>query len=202
MTTHKPADERRAMILTAARTCFLRNGYAQTRMDEIAREAGLSKGGVYFHFQSKDEIFEALHIEHQEQLRQGVDALVASGLPATQQLHLLAQLLVARVGEPVERQRFLLVIAEMGLRKPEVIPRVRDMYCHYVDVGEALIRAGIESGEFREVDARGVSVLLKFLVDGMEYSLALGHPAGPADLVSAFMSLVTGGLLRTPATAP
>ena len=64
MTKHMSADERTSQILDAAKRCFLQKGYSSTRMDEIASEAGLSKGGVYFHFNSKRAIFEEL-VQHE-----------------------------------------------------------------------------------------------------------------------------------------
>jgi len=47
-------------ILDAALAEFSEHGFAATTMDDIARRCGLSKGGLYTHFASKDEIFEAL----------------------------------------------------------------------------------------------------------------------------------------------
>lgn len=47
-------------ILDAALAEFSEHGFAATTMDDIARRCGLSKGGLYAHFASKDEIFEAL----------------------------------------------------------------------------------------------------------------------------------------------
>lgn len=49
-----------AEILDAALLEFSEKGYAATRMDDIAQRAGLSKGGLYAHYDSKDAIFEAL----------------------------------------------------------------------------------------------------------------------------------------------
>ena len=51
---------RAAQILDAALAEFSEHGFAATTMDDIARRCGLSKGGLYAHFASKDEIFEAL----------------------------------------------------------------------------------------------------------------------------------------------
>lgn len=53
-------DDRAAMILDAALQEFSARGYEATRVDDIARRAGLSKGGLYAHFESKEEIFAAL----------------------------------------------------------------------------------------------------------------------------------------------
>ena len=47
-------------ILKAAMKIFVVNGYSDTKMDDIALGAGLSKGAVYHHFNSKNELFLSL----------------------------------------------------------------------------------------------------------------------------------------------
>lgn len=54
--TKQSSAVRRRALLEAASRLFRAHGYADTRMSAIAREAGLSKGGVYFHFPSKDAL--------------------------------------------------------------------------------------------------------------------------------------------------
>ena len=49
-------DRRRRHIVDAARACFVRGGIERTTMDDICKHAGLSKGAVYGHFSSKDEL--------------------------------------------------------------------------------------------------------------------------------------------------
>jgi AcrR family transcriptional regulator len=51
-------------ILAAAEAIFARSGYYQTRMEDIAREAELAKGTLYYYFKSKDEIY--LHLLDRE----------------------------------------------------------------------------------------------------------------------------------------
>ena len=51
---------RRQQILDAARTCFLRNGFHQTSMQDVISEAGLSVGAVYRYFPSKNDLITAL----------------------------------------------------------------------------------------------------------------------------------------------
>jgi AcrR family transcriptional regulator len=53
-------DERRAHILAAARRCFVRDGFHQTSMQDLVREAGLSSGAIYRYFDSKDEMILAI----------------------------------------------------------------------------------------------------------------------------------------------
>lgn len=52
--------ETREAVLAAARALFVRQGYLRTSVDEIARKAGISKGGIYFHFPDKADIVHEL----------------------------------------------------------------------------------------------------------------------------------------------
>src|SRR2546428_10561294 len=61
----KPRAERpepsRKQLMTAAIDCFARLGYQGTTIDRIARDAGVTKGAVYYHFRDKEELlFEAV----------------------------------------------------------------------------------------------------------------------------------------------
>ncbi|UCE42836.1 MAG: TetR/AcrR family transcriptional regulator [Candidatus Aminicenantes bacterium] len=56
MAIKKPKQVRTGEIIRAAVDEFLENGYEKTSMESIARRAGVSKGGLYHHFSSKDEI--------------------------------------------------------------------------------------------------------------------------------------------------
>ena len=51
------APDARAALLDAAAKAFASHGYAGASVDRIAREAGLSKGTFYWHFDSKEELF-------------------------------------------------------------------------------------------------------------------------------------------------
>src|SRR5437899_355118 len=50
-------EQTRSEILEAARAVFLRRGFHAASLDEIAEEAGYTKGAVYSSFESKDELF-------------------------------------------------------------------------------------------------------------------------------------------------
>jgi AcrR family transcriptional regulator len=54
------AEDARQRLLTAASKVFARLGYHGASVDAIAAEAGLTKGAVYWHFKSKDELLQAL----------------------------------------------------------------------------------------------------------------------------------------------
>lgn len=52
-----PAEKRREQILKAAEKVIIKRGYRHTTMDQVARQARLTKGALYFHFKNKEDIF-------------------------------------------------------------------------------------------------------------------------------------------------
>lgn len=78
---------RRAAILDAAMRVFLRYGFKKTSMDDLARAAGLSRQGLYIHFSTKEELFQATVLHLVELLRgKARAALAAEGTPIDDRL--------------------------------------------------------------------------------------------------------------------
>ena len=65
-------------IRKAALATFLRYGFKKTSMDDIAKAAGITRQGLYFHFQSKDELFAAAVRSALESTLQAVTAALES----------------------------------------------------------------------------------------------------------------------------
>lgn len=55
--TRRPAEEREAQIIEAAFTAFAANGLDETRLEDIARLAGVAKGTIYLYFPNKEALF-------------------------------------------------------------------------------------------------------------------------------------------------
>jgi AcrR family transcriptional regulator len=72
-----PPDERRALIEDAAARLFAEQGYAATRLDEIAIAADVTKPVLYRHFDSKKALYLTLLAKHVQQLPRFVDPTVA-----------------------------------------------------------------------------------------------------------------------------
>ncbi|GAB3249832.1 TetR family transcriptional regulator [Chitinimonas naiadis] len=58
--TKEQAAETREQLLDAAERVFCSKGVAQTTLDDIAREAGLTRGALYWHFKNKTDLFSAM----------------------------------------------------------------------------------------------------------------------------------------------
>jgi TetR/AcrR family transcriptional regulator, fatty acid metabolism regulator protein len=78
MTTQERSRTRRQKVLDAALRVFAERGYSETAVDEIARASETSKGGLYFHFPSKQALFLALLDEASDALLGRVEAAMAA----------------------------------------------------------------------------------------------------------------------------
>ena len=67
-------SQRRDEIMAAAKKVFARNGFHATTIADIAKEAGLAYGSVYWYFDSKDDLFHALMAAEEYALRTHVAA--------------------------------------------------------------------------------------------------------------------------------
>jgi len=59
--TKEDAEQTRSDILNAAASVFICKGFPKSSLEEIARQANVTRGAVYWHFKNKAEIFDALH---------------------------------------------------------------------------------------------------------------------------------------------
>jgi AcrR family transcriptional regulator len=143
-------EERPAEITRAALEAFAEHGYAATRVEEVAKRAGVSKGLLYLYFRTKEELFKAVI---RSAVVPRIDALKAavadSGLTAEAFLRGPFLTFIRRLPDSPARIVVRLMIAE-GPKHPDLT----EFYCEQVvTVGvealRQLIERGIEAGEFR-----------------------------------------------------
>jgi AcrR family transcriptional regulator len=143
---------RPAEILDAALTVFAEKGYAGTRMDDIARCAGVTKGTIYLYFENKEAVFKSLVRESIGVMLAGVTADVGNIQGSAKDLIRFA--LGAMANLLTTSNRVVLpkiIVAESG-NFPELARFYRE---EIIDRGLALlsslIERGIAQGEFRRV---------------------------------------------------
>jgi AcrR family transcriptional regulator len=141
-------------IATAALACFAERGFAATRLDEVARRAGVTKGTLYLYFPNKEELFKAV-------VRQAVLPNLVSGEELIAQSKesaptVLAQLLTnwSKVMSTPASAIPKIVLAETG-NFPDIARFYLDEVVHRgVNLYTRLLQRGIERGEFRPMDVQ------------------------------------------------
>lgn len=107
-----PPEVRALQILDAALVEFSERGFAATRMEDIARRCGLSKGGLYAHFAGKDEVFEALLTRSLTPPDWDAIPALAEGAGAPELAQWLVDKLYGSLGRPEAVATLRLLVAE------------------------------------------------------------------------------------------
>ncbi len=162
------SEQRKNQILDAAMQVFARLGFHKARMDDVAREAGVSKGLLYWYYKNKDALIAAildrLFSQEMGHLRQ---ALVAPG-PVSERLLALG----GETARHVLRLKFLAPIAfefyALAGRNAHVRSALQRYYAQYRQNLTQLIEEGIASGEFRpDTQAETVAQTIIALFEGL-----------------------------------
>lgn len=194
MTRHLPEQARREQILRAARRCFIDNGYHPTRMDDIARAAELSKGGVYFHFKSKQEVFEQLVEEEFHRSMEFLKTVGHGDASVFEKMQLIGGHYLQYFNAAPDAPRFFVVMGEMALRDDRLSQRLLEMQTAFIDEIARLLQKGVEEGTLRDVDTVAVAAILKALLDGLEGLHALKYPMEVSRFLGTGLQLVLRGL--------
>jgi AcrR family transcriptional regulator len=145
------AAERRGAIIEAAMDEFIARGFAATRLDDVARRAGVAKGTIYLHFKDKEALFEEL-------IRTAIVPLVGrlvaappvAGASVRDMVEGFAAAFMQQVATTRRGDIIRLIVAE-GPRFPGIADfYYREVVSRGLAGMRALIELGVARGEIRQ----------------------------------------------------
>lgn len=155
-------EDRRQLILAVAERLLARNGWRSTSLAQIAKEAGVSPAGLLHHFESKEQLLNAV-----------LDARDADDdAHADRSGDLIAELI--RVPERFERApelvgTYTVLLAENIAPDAPLHDRLHNRYRDAVDIITSIIERGQNSGNYRtDFDAANKAVEILAFINGME----------------------------------
>ncbi|WP_205718421.1 TetR/AcrR family transcriptional regulator [Actinomadura sp. WMMA1423] len=181
-------------ILDAAYTCFTRHGVRRTTMDDIAREAGMSRAAVYLHVRNKQDAFrrlaERLLERAMTEARLGAES--GEGLAAR-----LTAALEAKLGLALRLWRDSPAHAAELLGEDARLSA--DLIESYDAAMRDLLAATVRTGA-PDADATEFAELLLALTRGLEADLS--DPEAPTRRLRHAVALLVAGLTRQPPLTP
>lgn len=146
------AVERREQLLDAASQVFARRGYADAQMDEIAAAADTSKGGLYFHFPTKEALVAAVIGRAGDILRRRVTrAMNAAGTDPVARADAALSTLIDTLA--AHRSLARVLAAERFGGSVAARERVAEIEDEYVELVAAELRKAMASGRLTQLDA-------------------------------------------------
>ena len=178
--TQAEADKTRNDILQAARKLFELQGYSATTIDDIAGDAGVTKGAVFHHFSSKEKLFTEVWTELQTEM--DAIARAASAANVSRSDPYAAFLAGARVYmDWVGRRDYQQIVLIDG---PAVLG-VTGWYERDSALGSDNVLGGvrylIRCGIIAEHRLRDLAILFQSLLNGAGFALARGQKGVTAD---------------------
>lgn len=177
---------KRQTILRYARAAFVAEGYAGTKMEPIARDAGVSTATLYSLFKGKAGLFEAVVDDATEQFARQISGVRAADGDARHQLTSFATAYAEFMADPFVRSIFRLIMAER--------PWFQAIAARFFDRGRSTFGATlmtildqmIANGDLRPID---------------KPSWAAGHLMGMVEHPVFFVPMVAGDHVRVQRTA-
>jgi AcrR family transcriptional regulator len=195
-------EDRPQEIVSAALDVFAERGFAATKLDEVAKRAGVTKGTLYLYFKNKEELFKAVV---QQALLPNIalaNMRVKTSEAATADVlrELVSTMVAAIVGTKIGAIPKL-VVAEAG-NFPELARfYVDEVISRGFEAFGGLVERGIKRGEFRKVDAKTVAPVIAgpLLLLAMWKHALEPHASRKIDaaaFLSAYSDILLNGLLR------
>ncbi|KMN30544.1 MULTISPECIES: TetR/AcrR family transcriptional regulator [Chromobacterium] len=165
-------DARPSEILDAALALFVEKGFSATKMEDIARAAGVTKGTPYLYFQNKEDIFKAMVLHH---LSSRLGAFVELEQQHQGPVGELLQILLLKWWDEVGATPAA-GLCKLAIAEATNFPELAQFYTNEVispclSMVEHILRRGMDSGEFRPLPiASSCDALLAPLVMAMTWA--------------------------------
>jgi len=202
-------DARPDEILAAALKVFSEKGFSAARVEDVAREAGLSKGAVYLYFASKEAMLEALVEQSAGRLASAAEQLITQGAPddPAGAYRAVLRLMMTALASPDVSAAPRIVLTEAG-RFPALAAFYRERVLSVARRAmSALLDAGVATGAFRRVDtdafmrvAGGPAFMHMVLTQILDFQPE--HLRSPEEMADAIADLVLHGVLPREELAP
>ena len=181
-------------IFETSMKLFAEKGYDATSIEEITATVGVAKGTLYYHFSSKEEIFNFLVEEGMKLLKNSIE------------------IKTSKFDNSIDKLKAIILIEIKVLAKYENLITIilnqfwgteaRNLSCQkyvldYIETVESIINAGIEKGEITNVNPHILaSTIFSLTYSILVYKIQTGKPIDVQELYSEYQNIIVNGLLN------
>ena len=191
------ATDSRARILREARRLFIERGYHPLSMREIAEQAGISKAGIYHHFEDKETLFLAVLNDSLQELEDIIRAAEEGSGPVTERVRQMAHQIMS---QPANRRAIIrLASQEMGSLSRAGREAFREAYYRrFIRRIQSLMAAGIAAGEFAPLNPMVMTWALLGLMYPYFYAAHARYIGPTPETVEQLLTIFLHGVAQSP----
>jgi TetR/AcrR family transcriptional regulator, cholesterol catabolism regulator len=188
--TEEEMAQRRKEIFSAAVHLFVRNGFNETSMREIAEAAGVGKSTLYDYYKNKDEILLSYFEDEIQNITRRAMEIKQQDHPAIQKLRLVMQAQLEYL--LANKAIYMRLTAEAQRLSLESQTRLQASRHAYQDLICNLIKAGIEEGSFRPVDT---FLSMRIILATLAPVVFTTRPtASPQEMLDTSLDIILNGI--------
>ena len=187
---------RTQQIIDAAARVFREKGYDGATLRDIAKEAGLLPGSLYYHIRSKEELLRLIVEQPIQDLHAHLEEIVASDASPAQKL---AQALAAQLRAFDMHYPYLFVHLHNVLRVDTLHPDMQKRAKRYEEFWQQILTQGVKMGEFPpELDVKVAAFAIIGMCNWMHRWYRRDGRLSIDEIIQQFSRLVLNGLGRQP----
>jgi AcrR family transcriptional regulator len=185
----------RTEILSTAKNLFIQRGYHGLAMREISEALGVTKPALYYHFKDKEELFLAMLESYLDEMEAALDRIAIGPESCREKICQFIEYVLSQPG----KQRALIRLAsqEMGQLSAASRKAFGRVYREkFIGKVEAILRAGMESGDIRSVQPEVATHTLLGMMYPYFYPSSAGDQGLSAETIQQVVSIYLDGVSK------
>lgn len=162
---------KKELIAKGALSCFMSKGYNGTSMDDIVKASGVSKGGIYWHFKSKEEIFFYLVEKWIDDWVNGFLSRLKEGDSAQKKLETFVEYYLEKTDAAVPALIHEFVMQTRDENTLKEMFRIHKKEKILVNI----FQQGVDNGEFEDVGANTAANIFSSIIHGIGVKWLIEH---------------------------
>lgn len=185
---------KKKQIVDSARTLFTQYGYKKVSMDEIAKNAGVTKKTVYAYFKDKDELFQYFILEEVEKMKILVEKIEEKKLPFLDMVHQT----VYEILKHKKQENFLLTITKEAdvLKNQKLISALDILDTEVKEYIQKKLKYAMDNGYMRKFDIEILSFIIYKIYIALMFEWDMEkHPLNEKEISDNILEVLKRGIL-------
>lgn len=181
-------------IFTTAIKLFAQNGYESTGIEEITAVAGVAKGSLYYHFETKEELFDLLLEEGRKLLYNSIEIKFRS---CNNALDKLKAIIMIQIKSLIKYEDFVTVLINNTLGDNTRSKKSQKALDEYMAKIQEVIQEGIDEGIFYDGDTEGIAYgIFGVNFSSLLYRLKKNRNVTAEEIYKSYIEIVIRGLTK------
>ncbi len=189
--------KRKEQILDAALNVIVKNGYHQSRMDDIVSTSGLSKGAIYWYYKSKKDVYLDLVNHWVNRYSNSLMELPQKDTSSSKQLKNMFNTFFEQFENDPVVFKALLEFWSLAGRDDDFNKKLEKVTHNFIQYLETIIQKGVKSGELKNVNPKITAMSIMVVIEGISwFTLFKKNGVSAKEYTDTVSEFILSGLIK------